>query len=107
MPDMRAWDENFCIGCEYLAEDGCDDFPCEGLIEDRMDERVYENWDDPIYEDMMNPCDFRDPGGRSALRNGPRIYPCPNCGRENMLTSADKTLGYQCDICADQIERGY
>ena len=53
------------------------------------------------YENCYN---FRDPGGRSALRNGKRIYPCPTCGRENMLTEKDKKLGYQCDICADGLE---
>ena len=34
--------------------------------------------------------EFEDPGGRSALRKSsrknPKIYPCPTCGRENMLT---------------------
>jgi len=48
---------------------------------------------------------FKDPGGRSALRratkNNPRKYPCPTCGRKNMLTARDVGLGYQCDICAD------
>ncbi len=47
---------------------------------------------------------FRDPGGRSALRMGKRIYPCPTCKRENMLSQADKDRGYQCDYCADAAE---
>lgn len=47
---------------------------------------------------------FRDPGGRSALRNGPRYYPCPTCKRENMLSKADVNKGYQCDRCADAAE---
>jgi len=54
--------------------------------------------------------DFADPGGRSALRaatkNNPRNLPCPNCGRKNMLTPADRAHGYQCDRCADRAERG-
>ena len=50
--------------------------------------------------------EFADPGGRSALRAGKRIYPCPTCKRENMLTAKDVKLGYQCDICADAAE-GY
>jgi len=54
---------------------------------------------------------FADPGGNSALRaaskNNPRNLPCPTCGRENMLTPADRALGYQCDICADEAERGW
>lgn len=47
---------------------------------------------------------FRDPGGRSALRAGKRIHPCPTCGRKNQLTEKDKRLGYQCDRCADRAE---
>jgi len=55
--------------------------------------------------------EFEDPGGVSALRKAtkanPRNLPCPTCGRPNMLTPKDKALGYQCDICANQDERGY
>ena len=47
---------------------------------------------------------FRDPGGKSALRNGPRRYPCPTCERPNVLSQADKNKGYQCDRCADIAE---
>jgi hypothetical protein len=54
--------------------------------------------------------EFQDPGGNSALRaagpHNPRNLPCPTCGRKNMLTPADKALGYQCDRCADRLERG-
>lgn len=54
--------------------------------------------------------DFADPGGNSALRaatkNNPRNLPCPTCKRKNMLTPADRDLGYQCDRCADAVERG-
>ena len=53
-------------------------------------------------------CDFQDPGGRSALRratrSNPRNRPCPDCGRKNMLTPADVSRGYRCDICADAAE---
>jgi predicted RNA-binding Zn-ribbon protein involved in translation (DUF1610 family) len=49
---------------------------------------------------------FRDPGGRSALRAGIRIHPCPSCGELEALTAADVRLGYQCDACADRAE-GY
>jgi predicted RNA-binding Zn-ribbon protein involved in translation (DUF1610 family) len=51
--------------------------------------------------------DFRDPGGRSALRRGKRRHPCPTCGRENALTDKDVRLGYQCDRCADAAEGYY
>lgn len=50
---------------------------------------------------------FRDPGGRSALRAGARVHPCPTCGRPNALSEADKRLGYQCDRCADAAEGLY
>ena len=49
---------------------------------------------------------FADPGGRSSLRAGNRVYPCPTCKRENQLTAADVKRGYQCDYCADALERG-
>jgi hypothetical protein len=53
---------------------------------------------------------FADPGGNSALRaatrDNPRNLPCPTCGRENMLTPADRARGYQCDYCADEAEGG-
>jgi predicted RNA-binding Zn-ribbon protein involved in translation (DUF1610 family) len=53
---------------------------------------------------------FADPGGNSALRaatkNNPRNLPCPNCGKKNRLTRADRARGYQCDECADRLERG-
>jgi len=60
------------------------------------------------YEDEMDDAmDFADPGGRSALRAGPRIYPCPTCGKPNRLSKRDVQLRYQCDQCADALEGGY
>ena len=54
--------------------------------------------------------DFADPGGRSALRaaskSNPRNRTCPTCKRKNMLTPKDVALGYQCNQCADALERG-
>ena len=68
----------------------------------------YNRFDDDCGEDDYSM--FEDPGGNSALRratrDNPRNLPCPTCGREDMLTPADKALGYQCDICADAAE-GY
>lgn len=53
---------------------------------------------------------FADPGGNSALRasskTNPRNLPCPTCRQPNRLTPADKARGYQCDACADRVERG-
>ena len=95
--------------------------PCDvdGLCDDCRD--PYEDYDpgqDCYYDDwdMIDPhsrgcSDFADPGGNSALRaatpDNPRNLPCPTCGRKNMLTPADRARGYQCDICADELERGY
>jgi len=74
------------------------------------------NGDDDDYHDFYDQsesdegCDFADPGGNSALRaetpDNPRNLPCPNCHRENMLTPKDRSLGYVCNPCADQAERG-
>mgnify|MGYP000353679106 CR=1 FL=1 len=62
----------------------------------------YDEFGDYIGEDC-----FADPSGISALRAGDRIHPCPNCDEPNRLTQADVLLGYQCDECADRMERGY
>jgi len=35
---------------------------------------------------------------------GGKKYPCPTCGRENMLTAFEKAQRYQCDACADAAE---
>jgi len=54
---------------------------------------------------------FADPGGTSALRaateGNPRNLPCPTCGMKDMLTPEDQALGYQCDMCAENLEGGY
>ncbi|KKN78958.1 hypothetical protein LCGC14_0344340 [marine sediment metagenome] len=61
-------------------------------------------------DDLIDGVGFSDPGGTSALRaatrDNPRNLPCPNCGRENMLTPIDRQRGYQCDSCADELEMG-
>jgi hypothetical protein len=33
--------------------------------------------------------------------------PCGQCGAEDRLTPRDKALGYVCDSCANQNERGW
>lgn len=67
-------------------------------------------YDDDPRDDFGDPM-FADPGGRSALRaatrRNPRNLPCPTCGAPNRLTPADRRLGYQCDACADALERGF
>jgi predicted RNA-binding Zn-ribbon protein involved in translation (DUF1610 family) len=66
---------------------------------------------EPDDGDLIDGVGFADPGGNSALRaatkKNPRNLPCPNCGAKNRLTRADRARGYQCDSCADQLERGY
>ncbi|MHA2066922.1 MAG: hypothetical protein ACXABY_21340 [Candidatus Thorarchaeota archaeon] len=78
--------------CDFCGNPGCD-----ASCQDR------DYWDDRIQ--------FADPGGESALRaatpDNPRNLPCPTCGRENMLTPKDRALGYQCDICARELELGF
>jgi len=66
--------------------------------------------DDDDFDDFDDREEFADPGGRSALRaeteDNPRNLPCPTCGEENRLTPADVALHYQCNRCADMLERG-
>jgi hypothetical protein len=61
------------------------------------------------YDESFDP-DFSDPSGRSSLRassvRNPRNLPCPTCGKKNKLTPADRRAGYQCDSCANEVERG-
>ena len=58
----------------------------------------------------MDGIGFADPGGNSALRvatkDNPRDQDCPTCETPNRLTQEDIDRGYQCDRCADQLERG-
>lgn len=60
--------------------------------------------------DFDNDHPFANPGGKSALRasgkGNPRNLPCPTCKEPNRLTRKDKSLGYQCDQCADRDEGG-
>jgi len=55
--------------------------------------------------------DFKDPGGKSALRRttraNPRNLPCPTCKQPDKLTPRDVVQGYQCDACADSEEGCY
>ena len=68
----------------------------------------------PYFDDdediLIDGVGFADPGGNSALRaatpDNPRSYPCPTCGRPNVLTRIDVQRHYQCDRCADAAENG-
>ena len=65
---------------------------------------------DPDDDYMIDGVGFQDPGGNSALRRAtpanPRNLPCPTCGEPDRLTPLDVRAGYQCDRCADRLERG-
>lgn len=82
------------------------------IVYDPIDDQFYHEDDEDFIDedDYAYRVAFADPGGRSSLRaasaRNPRIHPCPNCERENTLTAADVALGYQCDACADEVERG-
>lgn len=62
-------------------------------------------------EDLIDGVGFAEPGGGSALRaetkNNPRNLPCSNCKEPDRLTPIDRAQGYQCDVCADELERGW
>lgn len=74
---------------------------------------MYDDWDheydDEEWEDRVER--FADPGGDSALyaagQENPRDLPCPTCHWPNRLTRLDVAAGYQCDACANAMERGY
>jgi hypothetical protein len=75
--------------------------------DDDFDDEFDDDFDDESDDDFeSNEIQFRDPGGRSALRAGKRRHPCPTCDRPNQLTDADVRLHYQCDHCADLLESG-
>ena len=103
LSDRDVWYRNpFYTGpVEPHPEEVSDDDP-EEWFDDRDDF-------DRDFDDDGGRYMFADPGGRSALRaaseSDPRDLPCPTCERPNMLTRADRSLGYQCDICADRAER--
>lgn len=69
---------------------------------------MYDDLNDPMFDDVRERMEFADPGGNSALRaaskRNPRNLPCPTCGQPNRLTPADVRRGYQCDACADRDE---
>ncbi len=81
---------------------------------EERDEDPYEGTEfegDGIHSPMPDGTMFADPTGVSALRkatpSNPRDQPCPTCERSNRLTRADVRLGYQCDSCAENAERGF
>lgn len=68
----------------------------------------YEEYDPDDWDDLVER--FADPGGDSALypagSGNPREHPCPTCHFPDRLTYRDVVAGYQCNACADAMERG-
>jgi hypothetical protein len=75
-----------------------------------MAPRNYDGYEDEADDYLIDGVGFADPGGNSALRaatkDNPRNKSCPTCRRKNVLTPIDVERGYQCDACADRLERG-
>ena len=100
----------YCDNCQAeIRLDSNTDDHCPDCGEELDLDQAYESDLDEDH-DLIDGVGFADPGGRSALRaeteDNPRNLPCPNCGRPNMLTPADRAHNYQCDACADALERG-
>jgi len=115
---MNDYDDDFYQSNAPEAEYDCNECGvpifgagyCRDCAEELGEQGQAGVCDSPDPYDSYDP-DFADPGGVSALRaatpSNPRNLPCPTCGRENMLTPADRDRGYQCDVCAQDAERGY
>lgn len=98
--NINEYDAVYCEKCDVeLESDECDVGICY------ICSRPYDDEDD-----LIDGVGFSDPGGRSALRaeteTNPRIHPCPQCNRKNVLTTLDVSHKYVCDICADRNESG-
>ena len=104
------FEQSMAPEAEYECEECGAAIFSEGLCKSCEDEDPCEDYDESELYNGGN-VEFADFSGTSALRaassSNPRNLPCPSCGRENMLTPADKSRGYQCDYCADELERGY
>lgn len=47
---------------------------------------MYDDMNDPMFDDLIDGVGFQNPGGRSVTRRNPRNKPCPTCGAKNVLT---------------------
>ena len=101
-----------CFYCKAKMEDGevyVNPIDHQECCRDCMAEDIDARAMDADGHDLLD-VDFADPGGRSALRaatlTNPRVYPCPTCGVPDTLTAQDVRLHYQCNRCADALERG-
>lgn len=112
--------ELVCEDCEITSADAdiaqrhlgrARPYLCDECYATALDDLRAEQSDYGHDDDFIDGVGFADPGGRSALRaatpDNPRIHPCPTCGAPERLTPLDVARGYQCDSCADAVERGY
>lgn len=101
---ITATDKDICEHCFMDFEQGQDAYKDGSEL---WCEACYCEINDGFESDEI---EFADPYGNSALRaespSNPRNLPCPTCHAENVLTPKDRALGYQCDACADRLERG-
>lgn len=68
----------------------------------------HDDYEDDEPAELIDGVGFAQAGSalRAATRDNPRVLPCPECGRANMLTPLDVAHHYRCDRCADAAERG-
>lgn len=97
---------------DTLTMNHYDDIVSE-VSDDDSHKDLGEGWwdqDGPDYgdDDDFNHRRFARRGSalHAADDDNPRTLPCPTCGCPNRLTRLDKMRGYQCDSCADAMERG-
>lgn len=112
--DLHRVIENIVQASEHgdtLTMDHYDDIVSE--VSDDSHKDLGEGWwdeDGPDYgdDDDFNHRRFARRGSalHAADDDNPRTLPCPTCGCPNRLTRLDQMRGYQCDSCADAIERG-
>jgi hypothetical protein len=114
------YDHPLAMKCEHCGElvDDCDTWAeyekrkatCTECKEEFEHEARCDEYEHPYERDDDDYSMFANPGGNSALRaethDNPRNLPCPTCGAQDVLTPADRALGYQCDRCADRAEGG-
>lgn len=105
-PDCLDWFDMVAIG-----EDGTDAEACEFCQDRDEGPDPWPSWSGGDEDYPIDGVGFADPGGNSALRaatpDNPRCLPCPTCDEPDQLTLIDRQRGYQCNRCADALERGF
>ena len=109
-PDYDVYDDydQPCPACGEYDECDCTDEEI-AAAEATHEALAWESdWEADIHSVEARQDRFADPGGDSALwaesASNPRIYPCPTCGAENVLTRKDQLSHNQCDRCSERAE---